>query len=105
MSRRRVSGWMFLLVPAHPGSPGQRAVKWLCVCEVALNLCITSVVLLMLLLLLLLLVCCLGDNSGKDAVTALLIITSFHLLCGMQIIVESLKITVTFVMQVKGQLE
>jgi len=22
-----VSGWMFLLVPAHPGSPGQRAVK------------------------------------------------------------------------------
>ena len=20
---------MFLLVPAHPGSPGQRAVKWL----------------------------------------------------------------------------
>jgi len=23
---------MFLLVPAYPGSPGQRAVKWLCVC-------------------------------------------------------------------------
>ena len=23
---------MFLLVPAHPGSPGQRAVKRLCVC-------------------------------------------------------------------------
>ena len=23
---------MFLLVPAHPGSPGQKAVKWLCVC-------------------------------------------------------------------------
>ena len=22
---------MFLLVPAHPGSPGQRAIKWLCV--------------------------------------------------------------------------
>jgi len=27
-----VSGWMFLLVPAHPGSPGQRAVKRSCVC-------------------------------------------------------------------------
>jgi len=29
------SGWMFLLVPAHPGFPGQipqRAVKRLCVC-------------------------------------------------------------------------
>ena len=25
----QVSGWMFLLVPAHPGSPGQRAVKQL----------------------------------------------------------------------------
>jgi len=24
-----VSGWMFLLAPAHPGSPGQRAIKWL----------------------------------------------------------------------------
>ena len=23
---------MFLLVPAYPGSPGQKAVKWLCVC-------------------------------------------------------------------------
>ena len=32
MSRRGVSGWMFLLVPAHPGRPGQRAVKRLCVC-------------------------------------------------------------------------
>ena len=32
MSRRGVSGWMFLLVPAHPGSPGQRAVKRSCVC-------------------------------------------------------------------------
>jgi len=21
-----------LLVPAHPGSPGQRAIKWVCVC-------------------------------------------------------------------------
>ena len=30
-SRRGVSGWMFLLVPAHPGSPGQRAVKRSCV--------------------------------------------------------------------------
>ena len=23
---------VFLLVPAHPGRPGERAVKWLCVC-------------------------------------------------------------------------
>jgi len=24
---RMVGGWMFLLVLAHPGSPGQRAIK------------------------------------------------------------------------------
>ena len=29
---RMVGGWVFLLVPAHPGSPGQRAVKWLLLC-------------------------------------------------------------------------
>jgi len=29
MMIRTVGGWMFLLVPAQPGSPGQRAVKWL----------------------------------------------------------------------------
>ena len=28
---RQVSGWMFLLLPAHLSSPGQRAVKRLCV--------------------------------------------------------------------------
>jgi len=27
MMIRMVGGWMFLLVPAHPGSPGQRAIK------------------------------------------------------------------------------
>jgi len=27
MMIRMVSGWVFLLAPAHPGSPGQRAVK------------------------------------------------------------------------------
>ena len=27
-------GFTFL-VPAHPGSPGQRAVKWVCVCVCA----------------------------------------------------------------------
>ena len=27
-----VSGWMFLLVPAYLGSPGQKAVKQFCVC-------------------------------------------------------------------------
>jgi len=36
MIRMGVSGWMFLLVPAHPGSPGQRAVKQLCVCVLLL---------------------------------------------------------------------
>jgi len=30
-NRMGVSGWMFLLVPAYPGSPRQRAVKRLCV--------------------------------------------------------------------------
>jgi len=29
MMIRLVGGWMFLLVPAQPGSPGQRATKWL----------------------------------------------------------------------------
>ena len=32
MIRMGVSGWMFLLVSAYPGSPGQKAVKRLCVC-------------------------------------------------------------------------
>ena len=32
MIRMGVSGLMFLLVPAYPGSPGQKAVKRLCVC-------------------------------------------------------------------------
>ena len=32
MIRMVVSGWVFLLVPAHPGRPGQRAVKRSCVC-------------------------------------------------------------------------
>jgi len=27
MMIRMVGGWVFLLVPAHPGSPGQRAIK------------------------------------------------------------------------------
>jgi len=28
-----VSGWIFRLVPAHPGNLGQRVVKWLCMCD------------------------------------------------------------------------
>ena len=32
MTRMGVRGLMFLLVPAHPGSPGQRVTKQLCVC-------------------------------------------------------------------------
>ena len=32
MIRMGVSGWIFLLVLAYPGSPGQKAVKRLCVC-------------------------------------------------------------------------
>jgi len=38
MMIRTVGGWVFLLVPAHPGSPGQRAVKRsLCCCILAPN--------------------------------------------------------------------
>jgi len=33
MIRMGVSGWVFLLVPAYPGSPGPKAVKRLCVCS------------------------------------------------------------------------
>jgi len=29
MMVRMVGGWVFLLVPVHPGSRGQRAIKWL----------------------------------------------------------------------------
>jgi len=32
MMIRMVGGWVFLLVPAHPGSHGQRVVKWLLLC-------------------------------------------------------------------------
>jgi len=33
---------MFLLVPAYPGSPGSRAVKWLCVLNgIDVQLCFT----------------------------------------------------------------
>jgi len=35
MIRMGVSGWMFLLVPAYPCSPGHKAVKRLCVCVCA----------------------------------------------------------------------
>ena len=33
MTRMGVSGWVFLQVPAYPGSPGPTAVKRLCVCS------------------------------------------------------------------------
>ena len=33
---------MFLLVPAYPGSPGQKAVKRLCVCVSFLGLTVTK---------------------------------------------------------------
>jgi len=29
--------WVFLLVPAYPGSPGSKAVKQLCVCYLVLS--------------------------------------------------------------------
>jgi len=32
MIRMGVSGWVFLLVPAYPGSPGPKAIKRWCVC-------------------------------------------------------------------------
>ena len=37
MTIRRVGRWAFLLVPAHPGSPGQRAVKRLLLLLLSLN--------------------------------------------------------------------
>jgi len=41
MIRMGVTGWMFLLVPAYPGSPGQKAVKRLCVCvSVCVSVCV-----------------------------------------------------------------
>ena len=43
MSRRGVSGWMFLLVPAHSGRRGQRAVKRSCVCVCVLKICLITV--------------------------------------------------------------
>ena len=43
MIRMGVSGWMFLLVPAYPGSPGQKAVKRLCVCIIIMDIYISSV--------------------------------------------------------------
>jgi len=42
-----IFGWVFLLVPAHPGRPGQRAIKRLlcccCVCPFNLSLLTVSV--------------------------------------------------------------
>ena len=38
MIRMGVSGWRFLMVPGHPGSPVQWSVKLLCVC-----VCVTVV--------------------------------------------------------------
>jgi len=29
--------WFTFLVPAHPGIPGQRAIKWVCVCVCGIN--------------------------------------------------------------------
>ena len=50
MIRMGVSGWMFLLVPAYPGGPGQKAVKRLCVCvcvRVCVRACVRACVLLL----------------------------------------------------------
>jgi len=48
MMIRMVGGWVFFLVPAHPGSPGQRAVKWLLLLLLLLFLLTFSFVYLML---------------------------------------------------------
>ena len=37
MTGMGVSGWVFLLLPAYPGSPGPTAVKRLCVCVCVLD--------------------------------------------------------------------
>ena len=46
---------MFLLVPAYPGSPGQRAVKRLCVC-----VCVCVCKCTDLLLIIITVVCCIA---------------------------------------------
>jgi len=38
MIRRDVSGWMFLLIPAHPGICGQRALKLVVVVSSSLSI-------------------------------------------------------------------
>jgi len=53
MKIRMVGGWMFLLVPAHPGSPGQRAVKRL---------------LLLLFLCVILVWCCWGHPVASEVI-------------------------------------
>jgi len=52
MMIRLAGGWMFLLVPAHPGSPGQRAAKrLLCCCnhQIVSGLCIIRVIMFLFL--------------------------------------------------------
>ena len=46
MIRMGVSGWVFLLVPAYPGCPRPKAVKWLlCVCVcVCMRACVRACV-------------------------------------------------------------
>jgi len=50
---RMVGGWLFLLVPGHPGSPGQRAVKQLFLLLLLLQLSLLLAIVILLLLLLL----------------------------------------------------
>jgi len=38
---------MFLLVPAYPGSPGQKAVKRLCVC-VCVRACVRVIIIIII---------------------------------------------------------
>ena len=60
-------GFTFL-VPAHPGSPGQRAIKRVCVCEYSLIIIIADVLgCLILLLILLTAVFNVGEYRRKAA--------------------------------------
>jgi len=42
MTTRGVSGWMFLLVPAHPGCPGQNPESCITVSLVCVHVCVIS---------------------------------------------------------------
>jgi len=67
---------MFLLIPAHPGSPGQRVIKQLCVCCDRHNFCYSLLLLCLTIVLMPFSVCTscgkfVVSSSNKNAVIGL----------------------------------